>query len=375
MHIEIAERLRPFSHTPGIYFILPGSCYRVQVFPTCFRIDDLSGALPVFVAQLNMNLKGPLEQFTVEQDLERGQIRIWGVSKEGLFRYRLKAIAKESGIMIDIEKAPEQGVTFQCRGLWSFEDSQPFYAGENRLFGTQNLFGIIPPLYKPPLIDRLSLGNHKSQDWEMIRRRRDFAEILPIWHRLGQLVPKQNSQNDVGTLKLLKACQQAMNASAPEHILSHFENVFLAGFEGGLSPRLEDSDFMGILSNPSPEYEGGIPLELLSRGADLIRSLFLQLSINSIDLLPACPPSFFCGRLINVIYEGLGSVDIEWTKKTMRCMSFTAATSQTIIVMSHDGQQHCRVRQSTKDCGRPYQMGSSLKVIAGQKYWFDNFMS
>lgn len=375
MHIEIAERLKPFSHAPGIFFVLPGTSYRVQVFPACFKIEDISGAIPKLVVQLNMDIQGPLDQFTVEQDLEKGMMRIWGVSITGLFRYLLKPMMKEAGVMIVIEKAPSEGVSFQSQGIWSLESHEPFRVGERRLLTLPSQFHGNSKQWEMPLIDRLSLGNHKSQDWELMRRRRDFAEIFPVWHRLGQLVPKPVKDNNrKGTLALFEDCQRAIAASSPEHILSHFEKLFLAGFEGGLSPRLIDSDFHGIVANVSNDIGKASSLQLLTQGAELIRSLFVQYNENSISLLPACPPLFHCGRLINVDC-GLGVASLEWTKKSMRCMSLLATSSQIITVASHDRQRCCRIRQSSKDRGVFYQLGSSLEVVAGQDYWFDNFIS
>lgn len=374
MHIEIAERIKPFSHAPGIFFVLPGTSYRLQVFPACFKIEDLSEATPKLVVQLNMNIQGPLDKFTVEQDLEKGTVRIWGISAMGLFRYLLKPMMNGSGVIIVIEKAPSEGVPFQSQGIWSLETDEPLRAGERRLLTAPSQLLVNIRQWEMPLIDRLSLGNHKSQDWELMRRRRDFAEIFPIWHRLGQLIPKPMKSGREGMLALFDHCKQAIAASSPEHILSHFEKLFLAGFEGGLSPRLFDSDFHGIVENEDNAFTSASPLQLLAQGAELIRSLFVQYDANSISLLPACPPFFHCGRLINVDC-GLGIASLEWTKKSMRCMNFLATTSKTIMVSSRDRQRCCRIRQSSKDRGISYQLGSSLEVIAGQNYWFDNFIS
>ncbi|MBA3815113.1 MAG: hypothetical protein H0X29_01050 [Parachlamydiaceae bacterium] len=376
MHIEIAERLKPFFHAPGIFFILPGTSYRFQIFPTCIKVEDLSDVSPTLIFQLNMDVQGPLDQFTVEQDLEKGVIRVWEMLPTGLFRFHLKTLTEKPGVGMTIEKAPKEGIPFQCTGIWSSKNSQPLQAGQHRLFSPCVDDDKNDLEYKIPLIDRLSLGNHKSQDWELMRRRRNFAEIFPIWHRLGQLVPNQAGNSQAGTLSLFENCQAAITANSPEHILAQFEKIFLAGFDLGLSPRLIDTDFQGILPNVDiAAIEKVSPLQLLTQGAELIRSLFIQCHKDSIVLLPTCPPSFHCGRLINVDCSGLGILSMEWTKKAMRCMSFMAASSQTIAISARDGQIRCRIRQSSKDPGSPYELGSAINVIAGQHYWFDNFVS
>lgn len=77
MHIEIAERLKPFSHFPGTSLILPGSAYQVQIFPCLIRIFHLRETFPVLITELTLNLQGPLQQFTVCNDLEKGRISVW----------------------------------------------------------------------------------------------------------------------------------------------------------------------------------------------------------------------------------------------------------------------------------------------------------
>lgn len=374
MHIEIAERLKPFSHTPGTVFILPGTNYRVQVFPACFRIDDLSGQTPAPLVQANMNIVGPLEQFTIEQDLEKCLVRIWGESKEGFLRYTLSAFGEGPGVKVVFEKTPSKGISILSTGLWGMQGKASNEAGDVCLIVPEQTSKWMEG-YAIPLIDRLSLGNHKSQNWDQMRGRLNFVEIFPIWHRLGQLVPEQPKNCSIGTLNLLSDCREAINASKPENILPCFKKTFLAGFEGGLSPRLIDTDFHGILKCEEIESQDVSPMLLLTEGSKLIRSLFVQVDSEAIHLLPACPPEFHCGRLINTSCGNLGTVTIEWTKKSMRCMRFVAASTQKVMFAAHDGQRSCRLRTSLQDRGRIYELGKPLDVIEGREYLFDNFVS
>lgn len=371
MRITIAECLRPYSHLPGTTFILPGSSFRIQLFPGLFKVDDLSQVIPKPLAAVAFDIKGPLKEFSVEQDLEKGSLRVWGKSSMGFFRYRLVALADVKGIAIEFEKAPEQGVQCSCEGLWQLRAVAK--AGDTLFLAQEPIYNDTYKPYLIPKIDRLSLGNHKSQDWELIRRRRNFAEIFPIWHRLGQLVPHCDKNLAIGTLTLLEECRQIAAENTPEHILPHFEKLFLAGFESGLTPRLTDTDFQGI-SLPSiiPDAKAS-PLELLTRGSALIRSLFVQCNDKAIYLMPALPPEFHCGRLIDVSCAEKGSLSIEWTKKALRCITFNSTFSHKFAFIFSTGEKRCRLRHSYKDRGTAYCAGTPIETIAGQCYWFDNF--
>ena len=63
MKIAIAERLKPFSHTPGVACLIPGTCWKVEAFPTLLRIGEKY--------DLPLPITGPVADFTLELDLEK----------------------------------------------------------------------------------------------------------------------------------------------------------------------------------------------------------------------------------------------------------------------------------------------------------------
>lgn len=373
MNIKIAERLKPYSHVPGTYFILPGSTYRLKCFPGCLLIDDLSDMVPKALASVVFDITGPVREFTVEQDLEKGLIRVWGMTATGFLRYCVKAIEGEEGIVILFEKTPEQGLRYTSEGKWKRSGSGVINARQKLMLSPQPLDESRLSTYLFPKIDRLSLGNHKSQDWELMRRRRDFAEIFPIWHRLGQLIPSCKVGQEAGVLSLLDECCQAMELKAPEKILSYFERVFLAGFDMALSPRLEDHDYQGLhIPSVLPSSKCS-PMWLLSRGAELIRRLFIYHEDCRVHLLPFLPTEFHCGRFLDITCGEIGNFNLEWSKKFLRCCSFRPSQSMEISFAFSHGEKRFRLRKGNKDRGIICPVGKPLEVSLGQNYWFDNF--
>lgn len=229
MRILIAERLRPYSHTPGTHCIVPGSSMSAQIFPCLVKFRDHRQAMSNLVAEIHFDLTGPWKKFTVLQDLERGWIQVWGETPHGFVRYRLISHSPGSGVSLYLEKAPNDRLELtqgNTKHILKSKESLPlvFKDQENHL-------------YTPPTTDRLSLGNHKAQDWDLVRRRLDLKEILPAWFRLGQLIPPLEIPPAYeGNLELLRQCQEVINGGKPEQIAQSFNNLFQAGFEGILTP-------------------------------------------------------------------------------------------------------------------------------------------
>jgi len=370
MDIKIAERFRPYSHLPGTYFVLPLTTLRLQFFPSRINIDSIAGSTPSHLGSLSLPIQGPVEDFTIQQDLEKGCLRVWGKALNDFFRYRIEALNGVVGFAFHVEKAPSQTESsIHIAGSWKLAGEAQFNPGNRIVIGSDPHVSTQDGCLNLP-IERLSLGNNKAQDWELIRRRLDFTEIFPLWYRLGNLVHELPMTTE-GTARLMQECKEIIERNHPEFILASFRKLFLAGFDLGLSPRLQDTDFNGI-AVPEIRSEAS-PLLLLSfAGMQLIRSLFVKESHGEISLLPALPPEFHCGRIHTVPFGG--RLDIEWTKKAARRVVFQATYTQQLRFNFCRGEVSCRLRTSNKDRGIVYKNGSPIDIVAGQVYWLDNFV-
>ncbi len=321
--IKIAERLRPFSHLPGTRCLIPSTSVLVEAYPALILLKNFEGKI---LKEMTLEIEGPLKQFTVMQDLERGCVTV-------------------------------------------FSEQFSFHILPN----LEIVYTKKPHLSPLPINERLSLGSHKKQEWEAIRKRGDFREIFPLWYRLGSLLdlpPREES--DIGIFSLLNACKEAVFSHRPETIIPAFRRLFLAGFRDLFVPRLKDEDFQGILPSNAPLAKSS-PLYLLEEGAVLIRSLFLLSSENEHAILPNLPPEFFAGRMLNLACSTFGELDLEWTKKTIRRMVFRAKQEGEIFFHFHPNLRSFRLRQSLKDRGKRVQCGSPLEINSGSLYLLDQF--
>jgi len=321
--ISIAERLRPFSHQPGAKCLIPASPYIVEAFPSLVRVKHMDGTV---VKEVLLDIPGPLTQFTLMQDLERGCVTIFSEL------YRVHVLPN---LEISYQKNPS------C------------------------------PAWK--VQERLSLGCHKKQEWEAIKNRGDFREIFPLWFRLGASLELPLRQgDDRGVFSLFKKTQLSLFSHRPEEILPQFKKLFLAGFGQMLVPRAFDADHQGILEETAPLSEDS-PLYLLSEGSALIRSLFLLTAENEISVLPNLPPEFDAGRMVKMRCPPYGLLDFEWSKKTIRRLHFHAEKDGEVIFYFPAQMRTFRLRQDFREKGRVYTCGESLEIKSGSHYLLDQF--
>ncbi|HEY4255523.1 MAG TPA: hypothetical protein VGM34_04175 [Chlamydiales bacterium] len=263
--IEIRDKFRPFSHLPGTHCVIPGSDYVVQVFPTLIKVQGGGEFLT--------HLTGPVEEFTVQLDLERDCVFVWGRAKEGYFRLRLEAL--EEGLVLTVLR----GSALQLK------------TKEKLVLATGGSL-----LSRKPA-ERLSLGGFKAQDWELIRRRANLAEISPTLFLLGQKIPRVSAVS----IPDLKSC-----------FLSSFSSLFF--------PHLIDPFHQGIAT-----AEASDPLEILPACYQKIRSFL----IDEMRILPALPHDWHAGRALR-LETAVGSIDLEWTKGMIRRMAFRPTTEKPV---------------------------------------------
>lgn len=361
MKIAIAGRLRPFSHRLGTFFVLPGSCLRIQVFPGLIRIHDLSETNPKLLHEIPVHIQGPVEKFTVQQDLEQGFLLVWGWTARGYMRYRIEPLKGDPcGCALVIEKRPSSGLSF---GSCIPEDQRYVLSScsDERA----------PHL---SITERLSFGCHKAQDWDMIQRRCDLSEILPLWMRLGRVTPASADVTFEGTASLVEPCQLAIERGERTRVLPALQQLFLAGFEGGLSPTLIDTSYQGFALNPLSDHAKITPLCLLTQGARMIRSLFVQKCDQQVKILPVLPPEFHCGRFLQIPLDNLGVLDLEWSKGWVRRMIFTPVSEGSLSLRFQKGLKDFRLRRGTKDRGRRLSCrDAEIAIIPGERYLLDRF--
>lgn len=315
MKIKVAQRYRPFSHKPGAKALLPLTTVIVEAFPTKILIGD---------EELNLEVTGPVKGFTLIQDLERGEIRVFGTPKQGYYEFLIRP---EEWILA---RAPKEGIQVNGKRL-----ERGFKKSLGSAVSKKNL-------------ERLALGCHKEQEFEKIADRKELSEILPLWFFLGQQLPQKTGSHPLLTAEGLLELFQVS-----------FSELFFPTFSDGLH--------LGLKT----EGAQGSPISILTDGAELIRALFFKSEKGALYFLPN--NSFSSGRFIDIQEEGVGTIHFEWTKKKMRRVIFESAYEGDLNLYFPKDLKSFRLRNSENERGRIVQTGAPIFVQKEQKYLLDNF--
>ncbi len=349
MDIKIAEKLRPFSHTPGVSLLLPLTSTLVQVFPTRVVLNNEE--------ELLFHLHGPISKFTVQLDLEKGTIQVFGQAQEGYFCYFIQKA--EGGVEFLFKKAPKEGIRIlHAKKTCTLKANQTHRVTVEHVSATNANFA-----------ERLSLGMHKTQDWDLVKRRQDLKEILPIWNRLSNLLPTPSQE---GSFSLLNTCKACIEKKEKEEIAQAFLNLFNAHFHGILVPRLFDADYQGLISLDTTPVDIP-PFFLLQGSGKLLRSLFFQEEKEKLFILPCLPPEFHAGRFINIQTKDKDLLDIECTKKLIRLLIVRPTSMSTKQLIFQKPIKSFRIRSNLKEKGTILTTPVTLHLEPGKTLYLDNF--
>jgi len=343
--------LAPFSHLPGESCLLPGSSWSLTAYPTRVCLEDQKQNQATF----SLKLTGPIEGFTVMQDLNRGYVTVYGKAKEGFFSYRLQQ--KESGITLTVKRCPGKGLDF------TFEKTT------RTLLRNETFCFPLSVDHAPLSPEWIHFGCHKKQDWPLVKRRLELSEILPIWFALGKNTPPGPLHHE-GSAALLNLCEKAIETRNKEEIDSAFLTLFRIGFKGILTPRLVDDEHQGVpLSTSQPDAS---PLVLLSHGAQLIRRLFIEVEGETVALLPCLPPELHAGECHSMeILPGL-ALDCTWSKKELKTVMLHVQKERTLHLQLPKKLKHFRLRQTKREKGKRIERDAALSLKSGT-YFLDRF--
>ena len=291
-------------------------------------------------------------------------MHVFGQSQKGYFRLRIQR--SEQGIEILFERTPSEGVGCSVPEL----KKQALMKNKDLLLlpiSKEHSLSEIPQ-------ERLSLGIHKAQDWDLVCRRQEMQEILPVWLRLSSFIPKvEDPRRSEGTLLPLIECEEILKQDKKIEIIPALQRTFLVAFSNIMLPRLEDEQFQGIVFSDlkiSPDLS---PLLLLQRGGALIRSLFFQEESNTVSLLPHLPPQLFAGRYIGIKRKNGDLIDLEWSKKLLQRVIYRSTESQTLLLSLQKSIRRFRLRHNERSRGITVQHGDKITMQAGEKIFLDRF--
>lgn len=330
MKIEIAQRLKPFSHRPGIASPLLGTNLFVKAFPT--RIELIA---PQEKLCLGIELKGPVVDFTVQLDLEKDGLFIFGTAKEGYFRLFLKA--EEKGVRLFVEKSFQEGILID----------------QKRLFSKQHLFYPLSfSFFLPKKWEKLSLGGHKKQEIDLLQKKGELKELIPLLYGLSQKIPSLKGEK-IGSATLLGL---------------DLSSFCKAAFFDLLSPRLFDDQYQGLCPLEGKDED---PFFLFSELNRWIRSLFFIEKEEGIDLLPT--DLFDAGRMVGIQAFSVGTIDLEWSSFRLRRVMIDSLAKKPFFLKTLFPFTSFRLTEIGSLEKKRHLMKEPLFLKEGKRYLLDQF--
>src|SRR5579862_7562439 len=108
--IDIAQRLRPFSHTPGTSSLIPKTSYAATVFPGRLELVCLESKKHIEITLPDL---GPLKEFTLLLDLEKEHLVVFGSSSAGYVRYIL--YRQDNSLVLYFDRLPKEGIELRIQ--------------------------------------------------------------------------------------------------------------------------------------------------------------------------------------------------------------------------------------------------------------------
>ena len=353
MRIKIDQKYAPFTHVPGSFLMIPKSMYRMQVFPTKLCIEHVDTKK---VTELDVLITGPIKNFTVICDLEKGCVRISGTSIEGYFYYAI--FAGKKSIDLHVKRSPKEGMTFRIGSKEHHLSSKETHSiiKENSISLTETK-------------ERISFGNFKQQDFDKIKSRQDISEIIPLLMFYERYLPQKIKPLDI-SIPLMDELERFIAAKDRMKLEQAILNIFNVHFDGIFTTVFHDKNHLGLTA--AIDSMGINSFIILKRLIDLLKSLFIQVDGNNINILPVLPVSFHAGRYTD-INAGDISVGIEWSKKLIKKMEVSSKIAGEYKLHLQRGIKSYRIRKNTKERGIKMRVSNSLMIPNEGILYLDRF--
>lgn len=350
LNIKIDHPLKPFSHVFNTKVVIPHTEYVATIAPCLLKLDSFACERHL---EIKIFVEGPIQEFTVESELLKGKVVVFMQTKRGYLRY---LVFREKGdLVMHIEKTPEHGVRIECNQL-----DKTYFKGEQIAITSLEAFE------EDPNFEQISFGCYKAQDVDLMQRRKNPKEFLPLILTLAKIVPLiAPSCKMAGCFELLPGIHKERD---PKKLDEHLISIYLAAFEGIFCPRSNDTDYQGLTSSISEEN----PLCLLPLLKETILECFCRFEGGHLSLLSLLPHSLDAGKITRLKVP-FGLIDMEWSKRKVKSIILSVEKSFSFYLSCTQGLKSCRVRSKNDTRGKIHNLSEEMHVTEGMGYFFDKF--
>lgn len=332
MRFNIKDRFCLFSHEPGVEVLLPFTDCIIKIFPNRWVVNN---------RVIDLAIQGPVKGFTVQQDIEKARLVVYGIANGCYFCFFL--FAKQDQLVCLLDRYSKDVISYSLDAkLSTFQKKQE----------------VVLPISLTsfsPGNERLSLGCYKAQNIDLMKINKPIKLLLPVWYRLSQIQPFMD----------IDLTSHQYRSTDLQKSVIHFFNRY---FSKVSVPALEDSreglpDFFEKDTNL---------IEFLQTTYLQIRQLFFMQDDNRFSILPKLPSIFNCGRVISLSGGKYGVIDFEWSKGRIRKLFFKSNLDASIY-WDFSNVSSFRITSLRQGKKAALKAAMPVTVTKGESYLLDHF--
>jgi hypothetical protein len=347
LKIKIRNDLYPYTFSFNKDILLTNTNYLVKVFPSLLIFRDINNKKEF---EVELDIKGPVKDFRVIQDLKRGLLSISFFSLDDFISFK---ILTSDNAAIVFEKIKSNILNIKI-------DNTSFIASSKKSYDLP--IKIVSNLSAQ---EKLSFGNHKKQEIDQINQREDLLEFIPFIYGLSQFFDIKKSFN----INFFIELEKKIDSKQKDNLEEAFLNIKKAFFYDFFVPRNFDFDYQNIFFENLKNIES---IYILKEYARLIRKTLISEENNLLNILPCLTKQFFCGRMIN-IHQSFCDLDIEWSKKLIKKMIVKPFLDKEISFKFQTKIKTFRLKKSLKEKGEILKNNQKILLKKDGVYYFDRF--
>jgi len=331
----------------GVDVFIPSTALIAKIFPSKLVIGK---------HVIDFDIHGPITDFTVELNLEKGRVEWYLKCKEGFIAWHLYAL--DTTIVLELRRGPQEGVNTYYEKTICLEPRDKLTLDISKRFGAKKSF------------ERLTCGISKKQEIEAIFSRKKIEEFLPFCFFVSQYAEQKVKKIEGGIADMILLAEEAILAKNRIQLSKIFEEMFSISFYDLFVPTLEDRMHQNVFKNKVKK--GVIPFDLFGHWYHLIKKCFIDLKGSTLHLLPCLPKDIPCGTFSKIQFKDI-EVDLSWRKQRVLKMAVFAKKQTVLTLDLPEKAKSFRLRKNLKEKGLIYPIHQAVSLEANTLYYLDRF--
>ncbi len=310
----------------GQSFLLANSDCEVKIFPALIQFFQIDRPNRV---DLQLDIKGPIQKFLVEYDLEKSRLTVSLQTDDGFLKYQLKA--ENYRIYFYLDRVYSKGLKIN-QEIVSLRELR-------EVFEIETIANSNPA--------RLTLGSMKNKDAFMIVKNKEIETLLPWFFFLAQKIPS--------TVVAHFSEYIAKMIVDKRNLDKFFRMIFSSVLDGFFVPRSFDFTHQGLPEIFDSTYSNLSKIKAL---VQFFQNILIDVQNGTLSFLPHLPKSWHQGKLEDFKISNL-NVSFSWSCGQIKKVEILSKIDQNLTLIFPKNIKSFRL----KDGNRSYRTTDPLVTL------------